>query len=158
MRSVLVTGGVGYIGSHTAKLLALRGFRPVVLDDLSAGNAWAVKWGPLVGGNINNATLVRSVVAKYEIEAVVHLAASACVGESMTRPAFYFENNVSNTLSFLTALLECGAPPVVFSSTCATYGTPERLPIRTDSAQRPENPYGESKLFIEKTLGWYGQA
>lgn len=157
-RSILVTGGAGYIGSHTAKMLSQRGYLPVVLDNLSSGNEWAVKWGPLVVGDIKDAACVRNTVKKFDIQAVIHLAASAYVGESMSQPAQYFENNVTNSLALLKALLDCGGLPVVFSSTCATFGTPEKLPITTDTPQAPENPYGESKLFIEKTLSWYARA
>ena len=158
MESVLVTGGAGYVGSHTAKALAKHGFRPVVLDNLSAGHEWAVKWGPLVVGDIGDYELVREVIERYEIRAVAHLAASAYVGESMRQPSKYFENNVCKSLALCKAVLDSGAMPMIFSSTCATYGTPRELPIQEHFEQRPENPYGDSKLFIEKAIRWYDQA
>jgi UDP-glucose-4-epimerase GalE len=112
----------------------------------------------LVVGDIGDYGFVREVIEKYDIRAVAHLAAWAYVGESMVEPAKYFSNNVSKSLSLLQAIQDCGSLPVVFSSTCATYGTPAELPIREGIAQLPENPYGDSKLFIEKALGWYCKA
>ena len=158
MKSILVTGGAGYIGSHTAKALAVAGFQPIVVDDLSAGHRWAVKWGPLAEGDISNEQLIRRLVEKHQIEAVVHFAANAYVGESMDHPRRYFNNNVVGSLALLNALLDCGVDKIVFSSTCATYGNPECLPIDEGHPQAPVNPYGESKLFIEKALKWYGEA
>lgn len=155
---VLVTGGAGYIGSHTAKALAQAGMEPVVLDNLSTGHEWAVKWGPLIVGNIGDEDLVRKVARDHRIEVAVHFAASAYVGDSMMDPRFYFQNNSVNTLHLLNALLDSGVHQVVFSSTCATYGDPSRLPIDETHPQAPVNPYGESKLFVEKALRWYGQA
>jgi UDP-arabinose 4-epimerase len=158
MRNVLVTGGAGYIGSHTAKALARAGCQPIVLDNLITGNDWAVRWGPFVRGNIGDRALVRKVIAEYRVESVVHFAAHAYVGESTVEPRKYFENNVANTLALLDAVREGGVEQFVFSSTCATYGVPRKLPIREENAQLPVNPYGESKLFIEKALRWYGEA
>jgi UDP-glucose-4-epimerase GalE len=158
VKHILVTGGAGYIGSHTAKRLANSGFQPIVLDNLSAGHRWAVKWGPLVEGDVSDEALVRRLIDKHNIEAVVHFAANAYVGESMEQPRKYFKNNVVNSLGLLHTLIECGVDKVVFSSTCATYGDPNQLPIDEDHPQRPVSPYGESKLFIEKTLRWYGEA
>jgi len=156
--SILVTGGAGYIGSHAAKALAAAGFRPVVLDDLSRGHRHAVKWGPFVSADIGDSTVVRRIIEKYEINAVLHFAASAYVGESMSSPRKYFLNNVRNTLNFLEAVADSGVNQIVFSSTCATYGMPEALPVGEEHAQRPVNPYGESKLFVERVLHWYAQA
>ena len=158
MRNVLVTGGAGYIGSHTAKALARAGCQPIVLDNLITGNDWAVRWGPFVRGNIGDRALVRKVIAEYRVEAVIHFAAHAYVGESTVEPGKYFENNVANTLALLDAVHDSGVEQFVFSSTCATYGVPRKLPIREQHAQSPVNPYGESKLFIEKALRWYGEA
>lgn len=158
MARILVAGGAGYIGSHTAKALAHAGFDPVVLDNLSTGHRWAVKWGPLVVGDVGDENLVRRTVDQYEIEAVIHFAASAYVGVSMTHPREYFENNSVNTLHLLNGLLDGGVKHIVFSSTCATYGDPVRIPIDETHPQAPVNPYGESKLFVEKLLKWYGQA
>jgi UDP-glucose-4-epimerase GalE len=155
--SVLVTGGAGYIGSHTAKLLARAGFQPVVLDNLTRGHAAAVKWGPLVCGDVGDAPLIRQIVQKHAIKAVLHFAASAYVGESMSAPRSYFFNNVRNTLALLDGVMDSGVKQIVFSSTCATYGIPETVLIAEDHPQRPVNPYGESKLFVERVLHWYGQ-
>lgn len=157
-RAVLVTGGAGYIGSHTCKILAEAGYEPVTLDNLIYGHRWAVKWGPFVEGDLADATLLRQVIQDYRVEAVVHFAAYAYVGESMQDPGKYFRNNVANTLNLLDAMVTNGIRPIVFSSTCSTYGLPERIPITEDQPQQPLNPYGESKLFVERALRWYGIA
>jgi UDP-arabinose 4-epimerase len=156
--NVLVTGGAGYIGSHTAKALASNHYRPVVIDDLSTGHAHNVKWGPFVRANLSETALVRSVLKEYKIEAVVHFAGSALLGESVSRPLTYFQNNVGGTLSLLEAMLEEGVKNIVFSSTCATYGLPAAIPITEDQPQKPINPYGESKLVVERVLEWMGRA
>jgi len=155
---VLVTGGAGYIGSHTAKVLAGAGYVPVVFDNLSSGHRWAVQWGPLVEGDLADVGLIRRTLVQYNIEAVIHFAASAYVGESMAVPEKYFRNNVINTLNLLEAMLAVGVGNFIFSSSCATFGIPGRTPVPDDHPQRPVNPYGESKLFIEQVLGWYGKA
>ena len=155
---ILVPGGAGYIGSHTAKALARAGHVPVAIDDLSTGNEWAVRWGPLVRGSIGDRALLSRVFSEEKIDAVLHFAASAYVGESMAEPQKYFQNNVVNSLSLLDAMRAAGIMRIVFSSSCATYGDPVRLPIDETHAQKPVNPYGEAKLFIEKALGWYGRA
>jgi len=155
---ILVAGGAGYIGSHAAKALAAAGFRPVVLDDLSRGHRHAVKWGPFISADIADSSLVRRIIEKHDIKAVLHFAASAYVGESMLAPRKYFLNNVRNTLNFLEAVADSSVNQIVFSSTCATYGIPERLPVAEEHPQRPVNPYGESKLFVERVLHWYAQA
>jgi UDP-arabinose 4-epimerase len=151
----LVTGGAGYIGSHTCKALAAAGHTPVVLDNLSTGHRWAVKWGPLVVADIADRSRVKSAVKEFGIGAVIHFAAHAYVGESVRKPQKYFDNNVTKTLALLDTLLEAGISKVVLSSSCATYGVPQKLPISEDDAQQPINPYGESKLFVEKVLYWY---
>lgn len=155
--NVLVTGGAGYIGSHTAKVLARSGFQPVVLDNLSEGHRRAVKWGPLVEGDLSDVDVVRETLARFRIEAVIHFAANAYVGESMVNPRKYFANNVGNTLKLLDAVLDAGVRHIVFSSTCATYGVPQEVPISERHPQVPVNPYGESKLFVERVLRWYGE-
>jgi UDP-glucose-4-epimerase GalE len=157
-KAVLVTGGAGYIGSHAAKALARAGYVPVVLDNLVYGHRAAVRWGALVEGDVGDRALVAETLRRYEIGAVMHFAAFAYVGESMTRPERYFHNNLVNTLSLLGAMREAGVRRIVFSSTCATYGVPESVPIREDMAQRPVNPYGESKLMVERALHWEGVA
>jgi len=156
--AVLVTGGAGYIGSHACKALAQAGYTPVVLDNLSRGHRDAVRWGPLVTGELADRELVTATLRRFDIAAVMHFAALAYVGESMTRPDLYFRNNVVDSLALLEAMHEVGLRHFVFSSSCATYGVPESVPIREISAQRPVNPYGESKLMVERLLHWYGAA
>lgn len=155
---ILVTGGAGYIASHTCKALAASGFRPIVIDNLITGHRSAVRWGPFIHGDIADRSLVYQVLGDYHIAAVMHFAASAYVGESMSSPGKYFHNNVSGTLALLDAVRTRGITDFVFSSTCATYGIPYQLPIDESHPQRPVNPYGESKLFIERALSWYGLA
>jgi UDP-arabinose 4-epimerase len=156
--NVLIVGGAGYIGSHTAKIVAKSGYTPVVFDNMSFGHRYAVKWGPLEEGDLNNTELVRSVLKKHNIGAVIHFAANAFVGESVTNPKKYFHNNTVNTLNLLDAMIEQNIKTIVFSSTCATYGVPQRVPISEDHPQNPINPYGESKLFVERIMKWYGGA
>src|SRR3954452_13206648 len=155
---ILVTGGAGYIGSHTAKLLAAAGHEPVVCDDFSQGHEWAVKWGPLERGRLSDAARLTEVFTSRKIDVVVHFAANALVGESMTNPAKYFQNNTVGSLNLLNAMHDAGVETIVFSSTCATYGDPVRVPIDESHPQAPVNPYGESKLMVEKILRWYGDA
>jgi UDP-glucose-4-epimerase GalE len=155
---ILVTGGAGYIGSHACKALAGAGHIPVTLDNFCYGHRSAVKWGPLVEGDLADEALLRQTFHDYEIDAVMHFAAYAYVGESMTDPGKYFRNNVINTVRLLDAMVECGVGRIVFSSTCATYGVPDSVPIDERHPQRPVNPYGESKLFIERALHWYSIA
>jgi len=156
--SILVTGGAGYIGSHTAKMLAESGQSPVVLDNFAYGHDWAVKWGPLERGDLGDADFIKGVFARHSIDAVIHFAAFAYVGESMTHPRKYFQNNTVNTLNLLDAMIDRGVTAFVFSSTCATYGVPTHVPIDETHLQTPVNPYGESKLMVEKILRWYGEA
>lgn len=153
--NILVTGGAGYIGSHTCKALETAGYAPVVLDDLSAGHRWAVKWGPLVVGDIADRALVTATVKRFNVQAVVHFAAHAYVGESIQQPRKYFDNNVTKTLSLLDTLLDVGVDKLIFSSSCATYGIPRSMPIAEDHPQIPINPYGATKLFVENILKWY---
>jgi UDP-arabinose 4-epimerase len=155
---ILITGGAGYIGSHTSKVLAEAGYNPISYDNLSTGNRWSTKWGPLIEGDLADGDLLRKVIRKYSVSAVIHFAANAYVGESVVNPRKYFENNASNTLHLLGAMLDEGINHIVFSSTCATYGTPNRIPISENEIQQPISPYGESKLFIERVLRWYGDA
>ena len=157
MTSILVTGGAGYIGSHTCKALERAGYRPVTIDDLSTGHRWAVKWGPLIEGGIGDRGLVRRTIEDYQIEAVIHFAANAAVGESMENPYKYLHDNVVNSLELLEAMRETRIRPIVFSSTCATYGMPLRVPISEAEPLAPVSPYGESKLFVERALHWYGR-
>ncbi len=155
---VLVTGGAGYIGSHTCKALAKAGYIPVTIDNLVYGHRSAVKWGPFVEGDLADEELLRQVMHDYKVQAVMHFAAYAYVGESMQTPGKYFRNNVTNTLNLLNAMVYSGVQKIVFSSSCATYGMPQQLPINESHPQHPVNPYGESKLFVEKALRWYDNA
>jgi UDP-glucose-4-epimerase GalE len=157
-KHILVTGGAGYIGSHTAKALAARGFTPVVYDNLVYGHRWAVQWGPFVEGDIRDRARLVETLRRYDIFAVLHFAAFAYVGESIKSPALYFDNNVTGSLSLLDAVLEAGIHHFVFSSSCATYGIPDRMPISEDTPQSPINPYGETKMIVERALRWYGAA
>jgi len=129
-----------------------------VLDNLTAGHRWAVRWGPLVEGDVGDANLLRRILREHKIEAVIHFAANCYVGESVTDPRKYFHNNAVNSLTLLDAVVDAGITSIVFSSSCATYGIPHEVPITELSPQRPVNPYGESKLFVEKMLHWYGVA
>jgi len=157
-RAVLVTGGGGYIGSHTCKALAAAGHLPVALDNLIQGHKTAARWGPLIEGDIRDRGHVERIIREHRIAAVVHFAGYAYVGESMRDPCRYFDNNVTGSLSLLAAMRACEVNQIVFSSTCATYGAPRALPITEDNPQRPINPYGESKLFVERALHWCGVA
>jgi UDP-arabinose 4-epimerase len=156
--AVLVAGGAGYIGSHAAKALARAGYTPIVFDNLVYGHREAVRWGPFVEGDLADRTTLIDTLKRYKITAIMHFAAFAYVGESMTKPGLYFANNTANTLTLLEAMRETGIGRMVFSSTCATYGIPDTVPIREDMPQRPVNPYGESKLMVERMLHWYGIA
>ncbi len=155
---VLVTGGAGYIGSQTAKALARAGHEVVVLDNLATGHREAVKWGPLIEGNLGDKELLAKIFKEQQIEAVLHFAASLLVGESMTDPQKYFWNNVVNTLVLLDAMKASRVKHIVFSSSAAVYGSPEKLPIPEDHSMRPVSPYGDSKLSMERAIRWYGVA
>ena len=149
---ILVTGGAGYIGSHACKALAQAGYTPVAYDNLVYGHEESVRWGPLEVGDIADRARLDAVIAHYNPQAVMHFAAYAYVGESVQDPAKYYRNNVAGTLTLLEALVQHGVQRIVFSSTCATYGVPERTPIDEAHPQRPINPYGASKLMIERML------
>jgi UDP-arabinose 4-epimerase len=152
MQTVLVTGGAGFIGSHTCKALAARGFLPVAFDDLSRGHAEFVRWGPLVEGDILNPAHLDAAFERYRPGAVIHFAALAYVGESVSQPLAYYRVNVAGLVNVLEAMLRHGAGSVVFSSSCATYGIPEQLPITESAPQHPISPYGRSKLACEQIL------
>lgn len=156
--TVVVTGGAGFIGSHVCKALAEAGFRVIVLDDLSTGHADAVRWGPLVQLDIADAERTRKALAKSHAQCVIHCAASAYVGESVIDPRKYYGNNVVGGMSLLDACLTAGIDRLVFSSSCATYGVPQKLPIREDCEQKPINPYGRTKLVFEQALEDYSLA
>jgi UDP-arabinose 4-epimerase len=155
---VLVVGGAGYIGSHTAKLLQAHGIEPVVYDNLSTGNRLSVRWGPFVHGDILDTCHLFRTLTKFNPEAVIHFAASAYVGESVVDPAKYYRNNVTGTQSLLEACRQADIDKLIFSSSCAIYGIPEQLPITEATAQNPINPYGKTKLAAEQMLGDYAAA
>lgn len=157
--AILVTGGAGYIGSVTTELLRARGERVVVLDNLSRGHRDAV--APEVAfyeGEIGNRELISRVVQEHRIDACIHFAAFAYVGESVGAPALYYENNVEQGIRLLGALVQAGVRQIVFSSTCATYGEPQRIPIDEQHPQLPTNPYGWSKLFMERIMSDYDRS
>lgn len=151
-KNILVTGGAGYIGSHTCKALAQAGYTPISYDNLIFGHKWAVRWGPLEIGDIADRLRLDEVMTRYRPSAVIHFAAFAYVGESIHNPGKYYRNNVAGTLSLLEALRDHGINQFIFSSTCATYGIPNQRTIKENHPQRPINPYGASKLMIERIL------
>ena len=154
--TVLVTGGAGYIGSHTVRALRRAGRDVVVLDTLERGNRAAVLDTPLVVGNIADGELVQRICAEHDVDAVVHFAAYKSVGESMHRVGAYFHNNVDATVSLLDALVTAGVSRIVFSSSCSVYGTPEIVPVTEAAPIRPESVYAETKAMVERALHWYG--
>ncbi len=154
---VLVVGGAGYIGSHTCLELANKGFEPVVYDNLSNGHEEFVKWGVLEKGDIRDRQRLDDVVARHRPRAILHFAAMIEVGESVKDPVSFYDNNVIGTLTLLSAALAAGVEAFVFSSTCATYGLPESVPIDEQHRQAPINPYGRTKWVCEQALKDYGQ-
>lgn len=157
-RNVLVVGGAGYIGSHTCKELKLSGFNPVVLDNLSEGHEWSVKFGPLENGNAGDYDFVSGVLKKHDIGSILHFAAHAYVGESVANPRKYFKNNVTAMDTLLGACLDSGVKKVIFSSSCATYGVPQYVPLDENHPQNPISPYGDTKYMGERILHWYSGA
>jgi UDP-arabinose 4-epimerase len=156
--NVLVTGGAGYIGSHACKALAQAGYTPVSYDNLVYGHGWAVRWGPLEQGEIADRVLLDEVIRRYRPRAVMHFAAYAYVGESVENPGKYYRNNVAGTLALIEAMRDHGIDKLIFSSTCATYGVPRANPIPEDHPQAPINPYGASKLMVERMLQDFREA
>lgn len=155
---ILVVGGAGYIGSHINKMLYQQGYETVVYDNLVYGHKEAVLWGTLEVGDLSDRDRLESVFERYSIDAVFHFAAYAYVGESVGNPSKYYNNNVANTLQLLDVMMKYGIKYIVFSSTCATYGIPGRVPITEDMPQSPINPYGASKLMVERILKDYHAA
>jgi UDP-arabinose 4-epimerase len=149
---VLVAGGAGYIGSHTCKVLAAAGHTPVVFDNLHTGHDWAAKWGPFERGDINDPEALSAVLARHRPEAVINFAALAYVGESSREPTRYYRTNVGGLLTLIETMQTHGVGKIVFSSSCATYGVPDKLPIVEGMRQEPINPYGHSKLMGEQML------
>jgi UDP-glucose 4-epimerase len=152
---ILVTGGAGYIGSVVAERLLELGDHPVIYDNLSEGHRDAVADSQLVVGELDDAPALIDCIRTHKVEAVIHMAASALVGESMVNPSKYFRNNVFAGIGLLDAMLACGVNRIVFSSSCAVYGEPATSPITEEFPTRPTNPYGETKLAFEKVLHWY---
>ncbi|MFH1076382.1 MAG: UDP-glucose 4-epimerase GalE [Pseudomonadota bacterium] len=155
---ILIAGGAGYIGSHINKLLNKKGHKTVVFDSLVYGHRELVKWGEFVLGDLANKKQIRLCFEKYPIEAVMHFSAFAYVGESVAEPAKYYKNNVVNTLKLLETMREFNVRYFIFSSTCATYGIPNEIPITESHPQNPINPYGKSKLMVEEILKDYDSA
>ncbi len=155
---ILVCGGAGYIGSHTVSLLAERGFEVCVLDNLQKGHAASVSRFKLYIGDLRDSEVLDRVFTENKIDAVVHFAANSLVGESVKEPLAYYDNNVAATMNLLFAMLRHYVDKIVFSSTAATYGEPERIPILEQDRTLPTNPYGETKLAIERMLKWCGNA
>ena len=152
MQPILVTGGAGFIGSHTCKALAADGLHPVAFDNLSRGHRDVVRWGPFFQGDMLDPADLDRAFEQYRPKAVIHFAALAYVGESVARPLAYYQNNVSGVINVLDAMVRHGADTMVFSSSCATYGIPDDLPIDENARQQPISPYGHSKLVCEQIL------
>ena len=153
--SILITGGAGFIGRHTAKLLHASGLEPVVLDNLSTGRRGEEAWGPFIEGDISDVPLVRKILRDHAVSAVIHLAASAHVGDSMARPDAYYRNNVCGTAALLEAMSAQGVKQLVFASSCSVYGNSASTAAHEDEPVIPMSPYGESKLVTERALPWY---
>ena len=156
--TILVTGGAGYVGAHTCKALRRSGYMPVVFDNLSTGHRSFVRWGPFVQGDIRDHAAVLDAINYCKPKAVLHFAALSSVGESVSDPPKYYDNNVVGSLSLLRAMLDGGCRKLVFSSSCAVYGEPSEMPIRETSPLNPVNPYGASKMMVERILADYGRA
>ena len=158
MSRFLITGGAGYIGSSTAKLIANAGHEVLVYDNLSRGHRDFVRWGPLVESDIHDTERLRETMQWFRPDAVIHFAAFAYVGESVANPGLYYHNNVAGTLSLLNAMRQAGVMTLIVSSTCATYGQPEHIPITEDTQKAPLNPYGHSKAMMEVMCEDFAQA
>lgn len=157
-KTVLVTGGAGYVGSHCCKAFSKAGWKVIVYDNLSRGWRDMVQWGELFEGDILEPNRLDEAFAKYKPDAVAHFAALAYVGESVSHPGMYYENNTYGTQLLLDAMVRAQVDQIIFSSTCATYGEPKWVPMTEDLPQSPINPYGWSKLFVEQILNDYGRA
>lgn len=155
---ILIVGGAGYIGSHVNKELNKRGYETVIFDNLSYGHEDFVKWGNFERVDLEDVERLRELFCKYPIDVVMHFAAFTYVGESVEDPQKYYMNNLKNTLNLLQVMLEFDVKYFVFSSTCATYGNPLKIPITEDHPQNPINPYGKAKLMVEKVLEDYSRA
>ena len=153
--NILVTGGAGYIGSHTCKILAKHDFIPVTFDNLENGHEWVVKWGPLEIGDVRDSERLREVIEKYQPQAIMHFAAYIEVGESVKDPGKFHDNNVVGTANLLQVMQESGIQNIVYSSSCAVYGLPSEVPITESCRIAPENPYGKTKADSENILKDY---
>lgn len=149
---ILITGGAGYIGSHTNKMLSQKGYKTIVFDNLERGHLDFVKWGEFFKGDLRNIEDIEEVFRQYSFKAVIHFAAYAYVGESVENPDMYYENNVLGTLNLLKVMKKYKVKNIIFSSSCATYGIPQKIPITESTPQEPINPYGKSKLFSENMI------
>ena len=149
---ILVTGGAGYIGSHTILALGKQGHDILTYDNLSTGNEWAVLYGDLIEGDLSNTELLRKAIKEFQPEAVLHFAASIIVHESMKNPLLYYRNNVVNTVHLMKAVARANVPYFIYSSTAAVYGVPDQSPVSEDAALNPINPYGRSKMMAEKII------
>jgi UDP-glucose-4-epimerase GalE len=152
MARILITGGAGYVGSHCTKALAAAGHNSVVFDNLLFGHREFARWGPLIEGDIRDASALDAVFSAYRFDAVMHFAALAYVGESVNAPGRYYDVNVNGTRTLLDAMVRAGVRSIIFSSSCAIYGEPERMPITERTAPNPINPYGFSKLVCERMM------
>lgn len=155
---ICVTGGAGYIGSHVCKALAEAGHEVVVYDNLSTGHRAFVQWGSFRHGDIRDTVRFRACLREFQPDGIIHFAASAYVGESVVDPGKYFSNNVAGTLSILESMRDEGCPAIVVSGTCAVYGQPDQIPIAESCTPNPINPYGASKLFMERMLADFATA
>jgi UDP-glucose 4-epimerase len=158
MKTILVVGGAGYIGSHMCKLLVKSGYKVVIFDNLSTGFRELAKYGELTVGDLKNKNEIENMFLKYDIFAVMHFSAFAYVGESVSNPQKYYQNNVANTLNLLEMMMKYNVKKFIFSSTCASFGEAKYLPIDEKHPQNPINPYGQSKLIVEKILDDYDKA
>ncbi|HVU51424.1 MAG TPA: UDP-glucose 4-epimerase GalE [Polyangia bacterium] len=155
---VLIVGGAGFIGSQTAKHVAAAGLAPVIFDNLSSGHRWALRWGVFEEADLGDRAAIDAVLERHAIDAVIHLASFIQVGESVRAPQKYFRNNLASTLNLLDAMVARGVRDIVFSSSAAVYGMPVRVPLDEDHPIAPLSPYGDSKMFVERILRWYGDA
>ena len=158
MARILITGGAGYVGSHCAKAASAKGHEIVVFDSLLFGHREFVRWGELITGDIRNADALDALFSNHRIDAVMHFAALAYVGESVTDPGKYYDVNVNGTRTLLDAMARGGVNKIVFSSSCATYGEPAVVPINESTKQNPINPYGFTKLICERMMDDFGRA
>lgn len=149
---ILVTGGAGYIGSHTVKALGSHGHEMVILDNLSTGHQWAVLSGKLIEADLQNRDLLNDILQSFRPEVVIHFAASIEVEESVRKPIKYYMNNVSNTINILEAMTKADVRNFIYSSTAAVYGIPARIPVDESAALKPINPYGMTKMMVERIL------